>query len=94
MNKIYNNHKTQLRTKDYTTDAMSLEEKVRSLLETNSPIDSISPMYYTERKDGVKPETDIRTDRFEIALDACDKIHASLASARTENMKTTTEKTE
>ena len=38
------------------------------------------PTIYTEKKDGVQPEYDIRTDRFEVAIDAIDKINQSTAS--------------
>ena len=37
--------------------------------------DGVFPTIYTEKKDGVQPEFDIRTDRFEVAIDAIDKIH-------------------
>ena len=36
-----------------------------------------APIIYTERKDGVIPEYDIRTDRFDMALDATGAIQAS-----------------
>ena len=35
---------------------------------------------YTEKKDGVQPEFDIRTDRFEVAIEAMDKINQSAAN--------------
>lgn len=79
-------YNTTLTTDNYTCNAQSLEEKIAGLLANNSPIDSISPMYYTEKKDGVKPETDIRTDRWEIAVDTADKVNASLIAARAETM--------
>lgn len=73
---------SQLESTDYNINAVSLEEKIRCLLANNSPIDSISPMLYTDRKDGVLPQTDIRTDRWEIAVETADKVNASLAAAR------------
>ena len=42
--------------------------------------DGVFPTIYTEKKDGVQPEFDIRTDRFEIAIEAIDKINQSAAS--------------
>lgn len=39
-------------------------------IETN-----VFPIVYTQKKDGVPAAYDIRTDRFEIALDAVDKIN-------------------
>ena len=32
------------------------------------------PIIYTEKKDGVLPAYNIRTDRFDLAIDAFDKI--------------------
>lgn len=50
----------------------SIEVKVRRVVNQNEPITDGAPRIYTERKDGVKPEYDIRTDRFELAVDATD----------------------
>lgn len=55
----------------------SIEEMIRRCTESNEPIEAIAPMLYTEEKDGVLPQYDIRADRFDIALDAIDKYHAS-----------------
>lgn len=37
------------------------------------------------KKDGVQPEFDIRTDRFEVAIDAMDKINQSTANQIAKN---------
>lgn len=39
-------------------------------------------MNYTERSEGVRPEYDIRTDRFEIAQEAMDKASKSIRAKR------------
>lgn len=52
----------------------SLMKKLRQVKETKEPIDTSSPTVYTERKDGVKPGFDIRTDRWEIAQQSFDKM--------------------
>ena len=39
-------------------------------------------LIHTERNDGVKPEHDIRTDRFEIAIDATSYIEKSHKAKR------------
>lgn len=52
----------------------SLEEKIRRVTETNQPIEAISPMIYTERKDGVLPAYDIRADKWDIAQGAMTTI--------------------
>ena len=50
----------------------SIESKVRRITVNNEPIKDGAPVMYTERKDGVIPSTDVRTDRWEIAIDAMD----------------------
>lgn len=58
------------------------EVKLRKIIngESNNMEDGVFPTIYTEKKDGVQPEFDIRTDRFEIAIDAIDKINQSAAN--------------
>lgn len=58
------------------------EVKLRKIIngETNNMEDGVFPTIYTEKKDGVQPEFDIRTDRFEVAIDAIDKINQSTAN--------------
>lgn len=58
------------------------EVKLRKIIngEASNMEDGVFPTIYTEKKDGVQPEFDIRTDRFEVAIDAIDKINQSAAS--------------
>lgn len=58
------------------------EVKLRKIIsgEANNMEDGVFPTIYTEKKDGVQPEFDIRTDRFEVAIDAIDKINQSVAN--------------
>lgn len=58
------------------------EVKLRKIIngEANNMEDGVFPTIYTEKKDGVQPEYDIRTDRFEVAIDAMDKINQSAAN--------------
>ena len=58
------------------------EVKLRKIIsgESSNMEDGVFPTIYTEKKDGVQPEFDIRTDRFEVAIDAIDKINQSAAS--------------
>lgn len=67
---------------DLTYQAEPREVKLRKIIsgETNNMEDGVFPTIYTEKKDGVQPEFDIRTDRFEVAIDAIDKINQSAAS--------------
>lgn len=65
-----------------TYQAEPREVKLRKIIsgEANNMEDGVFPTIYTEKKDGVQPEFDIRTDRFEVAIDAIDKINQSTAS--------------
>lgn len=55
----------------------SIEEKVSKLTENNEPITDGAPIIYTEKKDGVLPQYDIRTDKWDIAQSAMDLANAS-----------------
>ena len=65
-----------------TYQAEPREVKLRKIIsgESNNMEDGVFPTIYTEKKDGVQPEFDIRTDRFEVAIDAIDKINKSVAN--------------
>lgn len=58
------------------------EVKLRKIIsgEANNMEDGVFPIIYTEKKDGVRPEFDIRTDRFEVAIEAMDKINQGAAN--------------
>ena len=60
----------------------TIEVKVAKLLDSKTPIGDNAPLNYSERKDGVLPETDIRTDRFDIAQEAMDKAAKSTRAKR------------
>lgn len=63
----------------------SIEEKVRRIVNNKEPIKDGAPLIYTDRKDGVQPGYDIRTDRFEVAVEAMDKVTKSYIAKRNNN---------
>ena len=65
----------------------TIEEKVERIMNNGEPITDNAPMIYTERKDGVAEIYDIRSDRFDMALDATTKIEQSLRARREEYHK-------
>ena len=67
--------------------------KMERIVNNKEPIKDGAPIIYTERKHGVAPQYNIRTDRFEIALDAADNIAKSYM-ARRENRGKNEERTE
>ena len=59
--------------------------KVRRILDENEPIEDGAPIIFQERIDGVKPEFNIRTDRWEVAIEAMDKVSADELSRYTKS---------
>lgn len=94
--KTAKNRKGCIDNPDLTYEAEPREVKLRKIIngESSNMEDGVFPTIYTEKKDGVRPEYDIRTDRFEVAIDAMDKINQSAANqiaknkGETESVKT------
>jgi len=62
----------------------TIEQKIRRVTNNKEPITDGAPIIFTQRKDGVKPEYDIRTDRFELAVNATDKLTKAHLAKREE----------
>ncbi|AXH75577.1 MAG: hypothetical protein [Microviridae sp.] len=74
-------NKTTLRVnKSY--EGETIEQKINRIVNNKEPIKDGAPVIYTERKDGVLPQYDIRTDRFEIAVEAMDVVTKSNLAKR------------
>lgn len=67
----------------------TIEQKINRIVNNKEPIKDGAPLIYTERKDGIQPQYDIRSDRFEMAIDATDYISKSHIAKREENAKKT-----
>lgn len=61
-----------------------IEKKVARIQNEKEPITDSAPLIFTERKEGVKAAYNVRTDRFEIAAEAMDKVSASHMAKRQE----------
>lgn len=85
--KTAKNRKGCIDNPNLTYEAEPREVKLRKIIsgEASNMEDGVFPTIYTEKKDGVRPEYDIRTDRFEVAIDAIDKINQSTASQIAKN---------
>lgn len=68
--------------------AETIEQKVFRIVNNKEPISDGAPRIYTERKDGVQAQYNIRTDRFEIAVEAMDKVAGTHRAKREERAKT------
>ena len=63
-----------------TWEGEPIELKVERILTNKEPITDGAPIIYTDKKNGVRPEMDIRTDRWEIAAGAMDVVHKNKAA--------------
>ena len=57
-----------------------IEQKIERILTNKEPITDGAPIIYTEKKKGVQPEFNIRTDRWEHAAAAMDVVHKTKAA--------------
>lgn len=74
-------------TRKFLRDGESIEEKMRRVTTTNEPIDDIAPPIYQERNAGVDPACDPRTDRFDLAIEAMDKVYENEIAKRSEKVE-------
>lgn len=65
----------------------TIETKVERIVNNKEPIKDGAPSIFTERKEGVIAAYNIRTDRFEVAAEAMDKVAGSIAARREEKAK-------
>lgn len=92
MYKVNKRKKTQFYVNE-GVEGETIEQKVKRALSNGEGITDSSQMIYTERKNGVQAEYNVRTDRFEIAIDAMDKIQRDNTAKRKGNIiKMDTEK--
>ena len=68
MKKIGINYRGKLGTA--LVEGERLELKIDRMTQNNEPIGDSAPLIYTPRKDGVIAAYDIRTDKWDIALNA------------------------
>ena len=69
--------KTTINTNGNGTTAIgtSIEDKVRRIIENKEPIEQTMPIIYTPSNAGVEPAYNIRTDKWDIAIDAMSTIY-------------------
>lgn len=82
--KIYQSRTTIERNE--SVEGETIETKVKRALTNGEGVRETAQIIYTERKQGVMPEFDPRTDRWEVAIDAMDKISKDNTAKRKENI--------
>lgn len=66
-----------------TFEGEEIENKVRRIVNNKEPISDGAPIIFTMKADGVQPQYNIRTDRWDIALDAMDNVaRAKIAKSK------------
>ena len=68
-------------------EGVPIETKIMKIMTNKEPIEDSADIIYTDRKDGVLPAYNIRTDRMEVALDAMDKVSATYIAQREARLK-------
>ena len=79
-------HNTSLNVNN-SVEGEPLETKIERITTNKEKITDNAPLIFTERSEGVLAGYNIRTDRFEIAIDAIDK-NIKARVARSENKAT------
>lgn len=69
-----NYQRTQINTTDFLREGQSIEEVMRINTANKQQPAAILPEIYQERNEGVDPLCDIRTDKFDMAIEAMDKV--------------------
>lgn len=70
-----------------TIEGEIIEKKIQRIMDEKIPIDESAPIIYTERKNGINPAHDVRTDRFDLALEAMEIETKNRIAANEENFK-------
>ena len=75
--------RAKINTNHVLREGESIEQKLRRYTITKEPLEvDFTPEIYQERKAGVDPMCDIRTDKFEMAQAACDTMSRTYLLAR------------
>lgn len=84
--KIYRKSKKNKTALNVNTgyEAEMIERKIERMVNNNEQIDGMDnvPLIFTERKEGVGEAYNVRTDRFEVAIEATDRVHKGRAAKR------------
>lgn len=85
MYKVYKNKPTSLIVNN-SVEGETIEQKVARALHNGEGIEDSVQVIYTERKNGVMPEYNPRADKWEIAVEAMDKISKDNLTKRKNNI--------
>lgn len=70
--------------KNTSIEGETIENKILRIVENKEPITDGAPIIYTDRREGVLAGYNVRTDRFDVALDGMDYVTRSQIAKRDE----------
>ena len=84
---------------EMTENGETLIKKIQRILDENEPLTDGAPMIYTPKQAGVRDDCNVRTDKWQLAMDAMDrvnnyKLNEYLKKEEAEKPKTAEGKTE
>lgn len=56
-------------------EGKTIEQRCREMVETGEPIKDTSPLIYTPKEKGVRPEYNVRTDKWAVAQEAMSAVN-------------------
>ena len=56
-------------------EGKTIEQRCREMVETGEPIKDTSPLIYTPKEKGVRPEYNVRADKWDIAQEAMNAVN-------------------
>lgn len=74
MARIHQKYKTQINTTQFLREGQSIEEVMRINTANKVQPTAMLPELYQQRGEGIDPLCDIRTDKFDMAIEAMDKV--------------------
>lgn len=86
MYKVSQYHETSIERNE-SMEGETIEMKIERVVNNKEPITDGAPIIYSERDKGVISAYNIRTDRFEIAVEAMDAVTKTAIGKRMERMK-------
>lgn len=92
--KMYKKNKmgtTSIKVND-SVEGELIQTKIARIMNNGEPIDEVADLVFTERGEGVRPELDPRTDKWDVALDAMDSASKTHLTKRKERLKQMQEK--
>lgn len=88
---MYKTKQTKMRTTTIKRNTSyvgeTIEQKINRITNNKEPITDGAPLVYTDRSEGVRPAYNIRTDRFDVAIDAMDVVTKANQAKREERAK-------